>query len=198
MYRLFSTGIEVISAAIVILPLLLLFGKIYRHNIQTTLVHVVFALYLTSIYTVVGLPTILYFRIDLYTNLVPFLDMVADFKNAILNIILFIPLGFMLPLLSDKFKTLKRTFLFGLGATLTIEILQLFTYRTTDINDIITNVTGTLIGYFLFKKINQRFPLKLVDEQKNYEVYLLCTISFLTMFCVQPFISAVFWEAAIG
>ena len=30
-----------------------------------------------------------------------------------------------------------------------IEIAQIFTGRTTDINDIITNIAGTLIGYLI-------------------------------------------------
>ena len=109
----------------------------------------VLALYLSAVYTVVGLPTIIYLRIDLHCNFVPFLGMISDLKNAILNIILFIPLGIMLPLLCGRFRNIKSTFLLGLGMTLIIEILQIFTFRTTDINDIITNATGTMLGYFI-------------------------------------------------
>ena len=44
----------------------------------------------------------------------------------------------------------------GVGLSLSIEIVQLFTlYRATDIDDLITNVVGTLVGYFCFWLIHK-------------------------------------------
>lgn len=70
----------------------------------------------------------------------------------ILNIFLFIPLGFLCPLISRTFERAGNTFFIGLGLSAMIEIGQLFTlYRATDINDLIANTLGTLIGYLCFR-----------------------------------------------
>ena len=64
------------------------------------------------------------------------------------NILLFIPYGFLFP---PAFRQKKRlTVLFGFLLSLTIEISQLFCDRITDINDIILNTFGIIIGYLLY------------------------------------------------
>ena len=81
-------------------------------------------------------------------NLIPFSDGVS--LSFVLNIFLFVPLGFVCPLISKTFERLRNTVLIGFGVSLTIEIVQLFTLlRATDIDDLLTNVMGTIIGYFL-------------------------------------------------
>lgn len=51
---------------------------------------------------------------------------------------------------------MKNTFFTGLGLSLTIEFVQLFTlYRATDIDDLITNTVGALVGYGCFKLIHR-------------------------------------------
>lgn len=67
------------------------------------------------------------------------------------NILLFIPLGFFLPLLWNQFKHLKNCLKAGLLFSLIIEYSQLVTgrgYCQTD--DVLTNVLGTLVGYIGF------------------------------------------------
>lgn len=72
----------------------------------------------------------------------------------ILNIFCFIPLGFLCPIISGTYEQMKKVVWLGLGLSLTIEISQLFIlYRATDINDLIANVFGTIIGYLCFKLI---------------------------------------------
>ena len=72
--------------------------------------------------------------------------------DFILNIFLFIPLGFLCPLISKRYQCAKNTLLLGGGLSLAIEIAQLFTlYRATDIDDVLTNIAGALIGYDCFK-----------------------------------------------
>lgn len=44
----------------------------------------------------------------------------------------------------------------GFGLSLTIELAQLFTqYRATDVDDLITNTVGTLLGYLCFRLIHR-------------------------------------------
>ena len=83
-------------------------------------------------------------------------------RNIIGNIILFIPLGFFLPLLFKKASSFRSIFLFTLIASLNIEILQyLFMKGVCDIDDIIYNIVGTLLGFYLLQ-----FLLKAYSKRK--------------------------------
>ena len=73
-----------------------------------------------------------------------------------MNIVLFMPLGFFCPLISKRYRRVKNTVFTGFGLSLTIELAQLFTmYRATDIDDLITNTAGTLLGYACFRLIHR-------------------------------------------
>lgn len=81
-------------------------------------------------------------------------------KNTIGNIILFLPFGSIAPFIFKKLDNLKSIFIISIIISCSIEILQLFEYifsisentRITDINDIILNVLGALIGFLIYKK----------------------------------------------
>ena len=64
------------------------------------------------------------------------------------NVLLFIPLGISLMLLYQKL-TCKLAVGIGLILSLSIEVIQIFTGRIFDINDIIYNILGTLLGTLL-------------------------------------------------
>lgn len=194
MYRICITCFEVILAAIVIIPVFLIMGKIFFYNRKKTIYYIMFALYLAAIYHLVGLPSIQYFQMDVSVNLIPFIGMISDWKNSILNILLFVPLGIFLPLLFEQFRSIKETVLFGLCMTFMIEILQIFTFRATDINDIVTNVIGTCIGYLIAHTISKKAPQVMITNKNHYEVFSICGIVFAVMFFVQPFISEFFWN----
>jgi len=93
-------------------------------------------------------------------NLVPFRSIAPQLKyitewwslkNIIGNIILFIPLGFLVPLVYINAQRFYKTFLIIFLSVLLIESFQLFTMLGVfDIDDIILNCTGGIIGYFLF------------------------------------------------
>lgn len=76
-------------------------------------------------------------------------------KEALLNLIgnttMFIPLGIVWPSVFKKLDTHGKVIAAGVGVTLTIEILQLpFFGRATDIDDLILNSAGYLIGYGIY------------------------------------------------
>lgn len=87
-------------------------------------------------------------------NFIPFIDLQKHVHNAwleiILNIIFFIPFGFLLA--QRKKSSLWGNFCIGILTSLSLEILQVFLkyIRIGDITDIITNGTGTLIGIILY------------------------------------------------
>lgn len=92
-------------------------------------------------------------------NLIPFSDGFSF--SFVLNIFLFIPLGFLCPLISKSYQRVKNILFIGCGLSFSIEIVQLFTlYRATDIDDLITNTVGTLIGYFYFRLTQKLFITK--------------------------------------
>lgn len=102
-------------------------------------------------------------------NLVPFAEIkrfytkVRDtnylmfFINIIGNVVLFVPFGFLFSLIYSKGgqkqrKTLLVTLLVSILLCLLIELLQLVTkVGVFDVDDIIMNTTGTLIGYIVFR-----------------------------------------------
>ncbi|PEE34464.1 VanZ family protein [Bacillus pseudomycoides] len=68
--------------------------------------------------------------------------------NTIGNIIIFIPFGFFLPLLFKQINNVKLACKIFIKFIFLIELLQLFTFTGVfDIDDIILNTLGALIGY---------------------------------------------------
>jgi len=90
-------------------------------------------------------------------NLQPFLWLWEDnlrlriVIEIIPNIILFVPLGIFLPTAFKRMRKLKRTALIAFSVTFSVEFFQYFIGRTSDIDDMITNLLGGIIGYGLFK-----------------------------------------------
>jgi glycopeptide antibiotics resistance protein len=75
----------------------------------------------------------------------------ADIVPYIYNVLMTIPLGFLLPMIWPQFRSLKKVALAGLLLSLSIEFAQLFTIRTSTVDDLITNTLGAAIGYFIYK-----------------------------------------------
>lgn len=203
MFRILSLGTEIITASIVLIPVMLVLGKTLIHNAGRTVCYMIFALYLAAVYALTGLPSVFYVRLDLSFDFVPFLGMATNVENNILNVLLFVPLGMLLPVLAQKYRAMKQTVLFGFAVTVLVEFLQIFTYRVTDINDIITNACGTMIGYFITKWLLAACPqLARIASgssgKSNRELYVVCGIVFVVMFFVQPIISALFWEMGLA
>ena len=72
-----------------------------------------------------------------------------NWANVLLNIAMFCPLGFLLPLLGKKFRKWYVTIPTGFGASLAIELLQLAMGRgICDVDDLFCNSLGAAMGYF--------------------------------------------------
>ena len=191
MYRIYSTGIETAAASAILIPILFLYHIFIFHNIKKTAAYILFSLYLAAICFLVGFPNIAGMRIVLSHNFIPLRGMLTDITNSYLNILLFIPLGIFVPCLWPEYRSMMKTVGLGLMTSLGIEILQIFTFRATDINDVITNVAGTMIGYLIGKLIINRFPQLNWLGCKERELYLLYVTVGVVMFFSQPFIQSV-------
>ena len=72
----------------------------------------------------------------------------VDWRNIILNICMFMPLGFLLPLGTKFFKSFIKTSIAGLLFTLIIESAQLYFHLGMfELDDLMNNTVGTMIGY---------------------------------------------------
>lgn len=69
----------------------------------------------------------------------------------------FLPLGFFPPLLFRDWNRL-RIALFGTVFSFGIELTQYFLGRHCDVDDILLNVLGVILGYGLFLLLKNRFP----------------------------------------
>lgn len=191
MYRIYSTGIETAAASAILIPILFLYQIFIFHNIKKTAAYILFSLYLAAICFLVGFPNIAGMRIVLSHNFIPLRGMLTDITNSYLNVLLFIPLGIFVPCLWPEYRSMMKTVGLGLMTSLGIEILQIFTFRATDIHDVITNVAGTMIGYLIGKLIINRFPQLNWLGCKERELYLLYVTVGVVMFFSQPFIQSV-------
>lgn len=103
-------------------------------------------------------------------NLVPFRTIIGYLKDfpgetAVVNlfayIVLFSPLGFLLPFAYQKFTSLKRFLVTACIIAVCCEVLQLITFTgTLDIDDCILAVCGCLIGYTVYHVFNGKHEQK--------------------------------------
>lgn len=90
-------------------------------------------------------------------NLIPFKEMFRfEFgskmfiRNVLGNILLFLPYGFYLSYFM-KLKRLKYVAAFSLFVSIAVEIIQYRIGRVFDIDDIILNIAGGILGYYLYR-----------------------------------------------
>ena len=86
-----------------------------------------------------------------------------------------------------------KTVFVGLLTSLTIELLQIFTFRATDVNDLMTNTLGAFIGYF-FGLMIRKFLHPIEPETKRVHIPMVFGIAFFTMFFLHPFFSSVIYR----
>ena len=99
-------------------------------------------------------------------ELVPFVGLIQIFHNSVPmflylfvgNLIWFVPLGLLLPVLT---RARKSTILWGLGLSLYIEVSQfIFGTGVSEVEDLILNTAGTGIGYLVYlgvRRLRKRF-----------------------------------------
>lgn len=87
-----------------------------------------------------------------------------ELNHDLTNMLMFVPLGLLLPLINRKvFHTVSFSFLFGMVVSTLIESIQLlFRLGECDINDIIANTLGAVVGYLLcvLLKLPERFEAR--------------------------------------
>ena len=108
------------------------------------------------------------------------------FRNIVLNILLFVPLGFLLPIYSDKLKKAYKVVGIGLAVTTIIEIIQYITkLGIFEIDDILNNTLGTLIGYSVFMMYTKTKNKENKMSIAKYTIPIaIVPITFIVMFII--------------
>lgn len=130
-------------------------------------------------------------------NLIPFKEIMRYklgshlfFKNVIGNIVLFIPYGIFVSLYTKLDKPF-HAFCLVLFASVTVEITQLAIGRVFDIDDIILNSIGGLIGYWIYRVITTIYDsLPKIFKSTWFlnilsVVLLICLVSYVGMVMVR-------------
>ncbi len=194
MRRICNALVELAAAAVFLLPLGCIGNRLCFHSRKRTAAYLLFAFYLTAVLALVGFPDITTLKMEPAVNAIPFIYMKEDFANACLNVLLFVPFGFFLPVLWQRFRSAKSLLAAGLTATVLIELSQLFTGRTTDIDDVITNAAGALAGYWMARRLTRDFERGVLSGAPTRDFYVLCIAAAAVMFFLQPFLSSRLWE----
>lgn len=95
--------------------------------------------------------------------------------NVLGNILLFVPYGYFVTRYTET-KSVFQIFIVSLVTSFTVEFLQVRLGRSFDVDDIILNVIGGILGYFLYVALNairKRLPKFL---QKDFIYNIICLI----------------------
>lgn len=154
--------------------------KVYIHK---ELLMFLFGIYIMCLFTVVT-----YQDVESYgSNFVPFKEMFRYtfgsnlfIKNVIGNMMMFVPYGFFLGYFL-KINKIYTTIFLSSVVSITVEVIQKNIGRVFDIDDIILNVIGAVIGFIIYKifdNIKDRLPKFL----RNTIFYSIILIGMIVLF----------------
>ena len=199
-HHLISGSIPVMAALVLYFLIMRMIGK--KQTAGHITASFVFCFYLIGVLTVTGIcvkgasfsPRIV---------MIPFADMIRGPVDTVLIILLFVPFGFFLPLLYKEFDSVGRIALLGLLVSLSIEIIQMFGFGATDINDLITNTIGSCVGYSIFKLLIRVIPGSWIRNNRvngplcYLELLLFWVGSISIMLTIQPYLYHILFAAGI-
>ncbi len=170
----------------------------YKYSLNQHIIYCVFCIYFIAVISVTIFPFpyqkslidsfISHPKTQYQNNFIPFHSIIEYIKSGLEfgsymtigkqvagNIIMFIPLGIYLPFVRKNI-TIRKVLLVGVLASLAIETLQ-FTlnkiigigYRAADVDDLILNTVGTLVGFAITKLVfifNRKLRLILKNHKQ--------------------------------
>ena len=157
------------------------------------IISLIFIIYILCLYHVVTFQDINYGT----NNFIPFKEIFrysigsAKFvRNIVGNIVLFIPFGFFGSYYL-KTKKMVTPMVVTLVTSTTIEVVQYYIGRVFDIDDIILNVLGGIIGFLLyvgFDAIKERLPKFMKsDAFLNFVIIIIMIVIFIYSFNINIF-----------
>lgn len=76
------------------------------------------------------------------------------------NVAVFVPLGLLPPALWQRLRRLWKTTLLCCASSCLIEFFQLFIGRSVDVDDVLLNTLGGVLGYLIFSLLQPLFSQK--------------------------------------
>lgn len=111
-------------------------------------------------------------------NIIPFKEIFrfevgsrSFIKNVLGNMILFMPYGFYLAYFT-KIRKVRYIFAFSVFISIAVEIIQYRIGRVFDIDDIILNVIGGILGYFVYQVMDFLLNQTVLKKKKG----LICNL----------------------
>ncbi|MGD6854274.1 VanZ family protein [Bacillus infantis] len=90
-------------------------------------------------------------------NFIPVLTI--DITTFMLNVLMLVPFGMYLPFLNRRIDSIKEAAKLGFALSFAFEMVQLLirvtlgSGRSTDVNDLLANTAGAIIGFFIVKSL---------------------------------------------
>ena len=188
--------IRSMSGYLFMIPVLVLYflwlkksGKV--QSLLHTVAVFVFGYYLFGLLTVTGIGFTSTMNFHPNISWTPFIGMITGPIDTILNVILFVPLGFFLPLLYKKYHNIKAIALTGLLLSLAVEFVQMFDWGSSDINDLMTNTAGACVGFWIYFLLSKILPANLKKQFQSrkvnamVEVFCFAICTFVIMVTAQ-------------
>ena len=119
-------------------------------------VFLIYFLFLAEWYGRTGISEEYRYNLELFREIKRFIiyreqmGVFAVFANLAGNILIFVPYGFFISVASRE-RGFFKTLFFSMGLSLCVEIIQLFTrVGSFDVDDILLNTIGGVLGYIIF------------------------------------------------
>jgi glycopeptide antibiotics resistance protein len=181
-------NLPIITLAILIYIPIFIKLKKNKACVEKHIIALSFYIYLAKVFDVAFLPIFLHggFKDTVQFNLIPLQTIITDISKFFLddewfiirplafNLLMFVPMGYLLPLITRKLSTFSKVVIISSGISLMIEIFQLitsllygFTFRYANVDDIIINTLGSAIG-FLLLKLTFPFVNKYINIDLSY------------------------------
>ena len=193
----------VIPAVVVVLPLALLAVCVavwrMRRDARLLLAALALIVYLAALVATTLFPLVIAPELaGLRVYLVPF---GALEPSVFLNLLLTVPLGFLLPLALPR-RRAGTAIVAGLAIVVGIELVQFVTSlvwgssRVADINDVIVNTAGLLIGVLLVTLVRRGLRLVLGPDVRTPFDVLVCMAALIlaVLVCALVVVAAVEWN----
>ena len=122
MWRFYGIWMDCLTSMLILTPVILLLIKIQGRKIGS--VHTIgvflYICVLSGIFSVTGIPNMMHWEFDFSYNIIPMVDLFRSTTQYLLNVLMFIPVGFLLPLLWEQYQGWKGVLKFGCFLTMFI------------------------------------------------------------------------------
>lgn len=123
--------------------------KIRIQNLYEMLI----CIWLATVFLIIGMIPV-HINPDVFAKHTVNLNLITFYGGAfvpmVLNVMMFMPIGLLLPLAFTQRINGKKALLIGGGISFVIEIVQIFAGRNAEIDDLLLNSAGALLGYSLY------------------------------------------------